>query len=317
MRRAIERVYEVFGLFQEGAMGETTEVSMIIGEFLEEMSATGRRPSSVASYARELETLRQCLHDPPLATISAADVGRFLSSAAVRTKRDGGEKAPTTLNRTRAVIRAFFSWCERTDRIHRSPAFFVRQQHACAPMVRYMSRRELDTFLSRIYRSKHRLARRDHALFATIALTGARLSEASKIVWGDLDLRHHRLALRSVKGGGADSRLVPSRLRRVLLGYRRDTAAPREGPRPIFCSTRGRALAPRSIQYRFAFWLSRAGIRRKMSVHSLRHTFATLLYRATRDLLLVSRALGHRDIRTTCRYAHTDDRWLVRALNRL
>jgi integrase/recombinase XerC len=53
-----------------------------------------------------------------------------------------------------------------------------------------------------------------------------------------------------------------------------------------------------------------------MSVHS-RHTFATLLYRSTRDLLLVSRALGHRDIRTSARYAHTNDRWLVRALNRL
>ncbi len=54
-----------------------------------------------------------------------------------------------------------------------------------------------------------------------------------------------------------------------------------------------------------------------MSVHSLRHTFATLLYRGTRDLLLVSRALGHRDIRTTQRYAHVEDRRLVRAVNRL
>ena len=51
--------------------------------------------------------------------------------------------------------------------------------------------------------------------------------------------------------------------------------------------------------------------------HSLRHTFATLLYRATRDLVLVSRALGHRDVKNTQRYAHLDDRALTQALNRI
>jgi hypothetical protein len=51
MRRAIEGVYEIFGFLWEGAMREAAEVSRVIGEFLEEMSATGRKPSSVASYA--------------------------------------------------------------------------------------------------------------------------------------------------------------------------------------------------------------------------------------------------------------------------
>jgi site-specific recombinase XerD len=60
-----------------------------------------------------------------------------------------------------------------------------------------------------------------------------------------------------------------------------------------------------------------SGIRRRMSVHSLRHTFATLLYAETGDLLLVNRALGHRDIRSTQRYVHVEDRRLVDALNRL
>lgn len=298
-------------------MGDANEVGVVIEEFLSEISANGRKASSVASYPRELDTLRRCLHDPPLARISAADVGGFLSSPAVRVKRDGREKAPTTMNRTRAVIRAFFSWCERTRRIERSPAFLVQCAPLCAPVVRYMSRRELQIFLARIKRSGHRLARLDHALFSTIAYTGVRLSEASKVVWADLDLQHRRLCLRSVKGGGVDSRHVPPRLRRVLVEYRNADHTTRAGAEPIFYSTRGRALSPRSLQYRFAFWLSRAGIHRRMSVHSLRHTFATLLYRLTRDVLLVSHALGHRDIRTTRRYAHIDDRWVAQAVNRL
>jgi len=71
------------------------------------------------------------------------------------------------------------------------------------------------------------------------------------------------------------------------------------------------------VQYRFAFWLSKSGIRHRVSVHSLRHTFATLPYRESGDLLLVNRALGHRDIRTTQRNVHVEDRRRSRALNRL
>jgi integrase/recombinase XerC len=71
------------------------------------------------------------------------------------------------------------------------------------------------------------------------------------------------------------------------------------------------------VQYRFVFWLRRARIRRALSVHSLHHTLGTLLYQVTRDLVLVSRALGHRDVKSTQPYAHLDDRPVAGALNRL
>jgi site-specific recombinase XerD len=50
-----------------------------------------------------------------------------------------------------------------------------------------------------------------------------------------------------------------------------------------------------------------AGITRPFSIHSLRHTFATRLYRKTGDLYLVQRALGHRQITTTEVYAKVSD----------
>lgn len=232
---------------------------------------------------------------------SAAFVSRFLASAPARLRRDGREKAPTTLNRTRAVIRAFFAWCERTGRVDRNPAFLVKAS-PCRPPVRYLTRREIRHFLAGIRRSTHRLARRDHALFSTIAYTGLRLSEAARALWGDLDLRRHRLLVGSTKGGGPEIRHIPRRLFRILVALRRDVGDQISlEESPLFRSSGGEALSPRGVQYRFAFWLSRSGLRRRISVHSLRHTFATLLYHATRDLLLVSRALGHRDIRTTQR----------------
>jgi site-specific recombinase XerD len=58
----------------------------------------------------------------------------------------------------------------------------------------------------------------------------------------------------------------------------------------------------------------KAGITRPFSIHSLRHTFATRLYRQTGDLYLVQRALGHRQITTTEVYAKVSDEALRAAV---
>lgn len=68
---------------------------------------------------------------------------------------------------------------------------------------------------------------------------------------------------------------------------------------------------------RFAHWLKKAGIDKHLTPHGLRHTFATLLYSATNDLLLVQRAPGHRDISTSQIYTHLVDGRLEKALERL
>jgi integrase/recombinase XerC len=83
---------------------------------------------------------------------------------------------------------------------------------------------------------------------------------------------------------------------------------------PVFRSKSGRGLGARQIQLNFARWLTQAGITRPFSIHSLRHTFATLLYRKTGDLYLVQRALGHRQITTTEVYAKVSDEALRAAV---
>lgn len=57
---------------------------------------------------------------------------------------------------------------------------------------------------------------------------------------------------------------------------------------------------------RFGHWKAVAGLRRSLTLHSFRAGFATALHGAKGDLLFVSRALGHRDLRTTLRYIQAD-----------
>ena len=83
---------------------------------------------------------------------------------------------------------------------------------------------------------------------------------------------------------------------------------------PLFRANGCRRLGTRQIQLRFARLFEETGIRRQISLHSLRHTFATRPYEKTVDLHLVQRALGHRQITTTEVYAKVGDGALRRAI---
>ncbi len=82
----------------------------------------------------------------------------------------------------------------------------------------------------------------------------------------------------------------------------------------LFTTKAGARLQHRQAHRRLAYWLLKAGLGGKASPHSLRHTFATGLYARTGDLLLVQRALCHRNIASTIVYAHCDDRRVREAL---
>jgi len=78
----------------------------------------------------------------------------------------------------------------------------------------------------------------------------------------------------------------------------------------------GRGLTPRQAQGRFEHWKTVAGLRDDITIHSFRAGFATALHRGSGDVVLVSRALGHRDLRPTLRYIELHLRRLRRVMER-
>ena len=293
-------------------------LSRAIEAFLRQMAADGRTPTSIQSYRRQLVLLAQALGDVPLSRLTADRLNGYLISPAVQLKTEGMSKQASTINRAKSVIRAFFRWCDQTGLMKRNPAAHVRLAVASPPVARHMTRAEVSRFLRTIRDARHPLAARDHALFATLAYTGIRLSDVIYLHRSDVDLRHRQLVLRRAKGGRKERRYLPARLSPILTAYLRSRpAVDVNTSEPLFVTRQGRPLSPRAVQYRFAFWLRRARTRKPLSVHSLRHTFGTLLYQATKDLVLVSRALGHRDIKSTQRYAHLDDYLLAKAIDRM
>lgn len=293
-------------------------LSRAVEPFLRQMAADSRAALSIRSYRRELLLLTQATNGVPLSRLTPDLLNGYLTCPRVQQKVDGTPKQASTVNRTKSVIRAFFRWCQQTGLIERNPAAHVRLAVTVTPVTPHMTRAELARFLRMMRGSRHPLAPRDYALFATLAHTGIRLSDVIRLRASDVDLFHRQLLLRRTKGGRCEPRHLPARLRLILSRYIRSRSQRGvNNGAALFVTRHGRRLSPRGVQYRFAFWLRRARIQKPVSVHSLRHTFGTLLYQTTKDLLLVSRALGHRDVKSTLRYAHLGDHVLAKAINRM
>ena len=149
-------------------------------------------------------------------------------------------------------------------------------------------------------------ALRDRALLETMYACGLRASEAVSLELSDLDLEAGVLRAR---GKGSKERLVPigSKAIEALQAYL-DRARPRlvglhEEPR-VFVNLRGAGLTRQGLYKIVQSHARGAGLERRMSPHTLRHTFATHLLAGGCDLRSLQEMLGHADIGTTQIYTH-------------
>lgn len=140
--------------------------------------------------------------------------------------------------------------------------------------------------------------------FVTYSL-GLRLSESLSLQVGDIDAAHRRVHVR--RGKGCKDRLVPLP-DLTLRALRRYWAEHRHAcllfPAPDADPITGRCMDRGGVQAALKKALPAAGIRRRITVHSLRHSYATHLLEAGVDLREIQALLGHRSPLTTARYAH-------------
>ena len=161
------------------------------------------------------------------------------------------------------------------------------------------------------------LAERDQLTLLTLVTTGLRRSELCALEWQDLELdgRKKSLLVRHGKGDKSRSQPIPARLARELRKVR-DARQPRPTD-PVFCGLAGGRLQETILADIVRRAATRAGIEKRVTTHTLRHTAATWLRQERGDTRLVAEYLGHADLSTVARYAHVDRDELFDAAGRL
>jgi len=218
-----------------------------------------------------------------------------------------------SIARALSAVRSFYRFMHRDERVAANPARGVSTPRLEKRLPGYLDRAQID-LLFQIAEARAWEGRfvdvRNLAMLELFYSTGMRLSELAGIDDRDIDLVSQQV---KVRGKGRKERIVPvgdhavlalrnyeakrDELRRAL-GGRTDRAA-------YFLGRTGRRIGVRAVQAAVTGFLKQVDEDAGLTVHSLRHTFATHLLDAGADLRAVQELLGHASISTTQIYTHT------------
>lgn len=178
-------------------------------------------------------------------------------------------------------------------------------------LPKVLTSKEADRFLE-TFNTRYAIPHRDLCLCRLMLEAGLRVGEVVAVRPEHLDMTTCRLTVREGKGAKDRVLWITDDLRDLVSSWtnrRPDSAW-------LFPTRHGTQVATRQVRAMVSRRAEKAEIQEaaRVSPHTLRHTFATRLYRRTKDLRLVQKALGHASITTTQIYTHLVDEDLEEAL---
>lgn len=234
----------------------------------------------------------------------AGAVDLFLLRRYLTTLRDRG-LAPRSTARKISAIRAFFAWLAESDRILADPAESLRLPKRPRDLPSVLGPAEITALLAHDPADGDWRAERDRALLETLYSTGARVSEMQALDLADVDLDDGTVVL---KGKGRKERIagLGRPCREALEDYLVAVAGARvrKDRRAVFLNRFGGRLTARSIARLLEKRVAAAGIRGRVTPHTLRHSFATHMLQAGANLREVQELLGHASVASTQVYTH-------------
>lgn len=220
--------------------------------------------------------------------------------------------APSSIGRNLSAIRTYFGFLLGENLVVADPSERVQPPKGWRSLPEVLTVAEIERLLETPDLA-HPLAWRDRAMLEFAYASGVRVSELIDLQLRDLHLEEE---LASVFGKGSKQRLVPIGRRAIgaLSLYLRETRPRLErgkGQGRVFLNARGGPLSRMGVWKILRQHVEGAGIRKPVSPHTLRHSFATHLLEGGADLMAVQEMLGHADISTTQIYTHVDRRYLA------
>jgi integrase/recombinase XerC len=218
-----------------------------------------------------------------------------------------------SIARTLSAVRSFYRWMHRNEVVESNPARTVGAPKLGRYLPAYLDRAQVD----KLFQAAEGRAMegrfvdvRNLAILELFYSTGMRLSELQGLSRSDVDLVSQQV---KVRGKGRKERIVPigNHAALALRNYeaKRDDLIRAIGPKAdraaFFLGRTGKRIGRRAVQLAICALLEQVDEDAGLSVHSLRHTFATHLLDAGADLRAVQELLGHASISTTQIYTHT------------
>jgi integrase/recombinase XerC len=277
----------------------------LVDEFLTHLRAHRNfSRHTVESYGLDLRQFLSFLESERITDITTINYRTIRNFLAVLKADDF---AKTSVARKLACLRSFFKFLCREGHLVNNPVLTITTPKREKHLPQFLYSDEINALLE-LPNPATELGVRDRAILEVLYAGGLRLQETVNLKLRDLDLSRGYLR---VFGKGAKERLAPIGIpaRRALERYLQVSRPVllQQNPHPVdsvFLNYRGTTLSGRSVERMLDKYLKGLALERKISPHTLRHTFATHLLDNGADLRAVQELLGHVDISTTQIYTH-------------
>jgi integrase/recombinase XerD len=294
-----------------GALAETGALKTFhVEAFCDHLSVErGLSPRTLEAYRRDVERYVAYLDGRGLQRIgdaSAGDLREFIYGL-----KDRGLQA-SSIRRNMSAIRTYYGFLLAEGAVLADPTERVELPRTWRRLPGVLSRDEIERLLDAPDPSD-RWFWRDKALLEFAYASGVRVSELIGLRIRDVDVDE---GLAIVTGKGNKERIVPvgRAALRALITYLREIRPTllrgRSAEGAAFLNHRGRPLTRMGVWKILRKQVERAGIHKRVTPHTLRHSFATHLLEGGADLAAVQEMLGHADISTTQIYTHVDREYL-------
>jgi len=263
----------------------------------------GAGKNTLDAYSRDLVLFASFCEQRGIDRLERITAAEVLGFVVHRREHDG--VSARTVARNLVTVRNFLKFLYEENVIPANPAELVDTQKIGKPLPKVLTEQEVDALLAAPDTASP-LGLRDKAMLETLYASGLRVSELVNLPLRALNLE---IGLLRVIGKGNKERLVPigdeaadwltrylQQARPVLLNHRTSPA--------VFVTNRGGPMTRQHFHLLVDRYGKAVGIKRKISPHVLRHSFATHLLEHGADLRSVQEMLGHADLSTTEIYTH-------------
>ncbi len=265
----------------------------------------GFSPNTREAYLRDLDRLQEFLANKGLdfPDVEIAHLEEFIA-----TLNDLGI-SPTSVARIMAGIKSVFRFMKLEKIIDSNPSLLLQTPRIGRHLPEVLSVEEIDSMLSAIDLDSPN-GRRNRAIIEVLYGCGMRVSELCNLEIGRIDLE---AGVAIIVGKGNKERMVPmsepamEQIALYLEEERGQYGIKRGEENIVFLNIRGHRLSRQMIFIMLRQLAEMAGIRKTISPHTLRHSFATHLLEGGANLRAIQQMLGHESISTTEIYLHLDN----------
>ena len=260
------------------------------------------------AYKRDINQYLMYLGDLDIKNLS--DVKSTHIRDYIRVLSDGC-MAPASISRIISSIRTYYRFLSSENILDENPVLLINNPKLPKKLPDVLSEKEISLIINAIQESSQ-FYQRDKAIIELLYSCGIRVTELCNLEMSNLFIDEDLIR---VMGKGNKERLLPLGLRSKkylddYIKHSRNSHIKKSGSSFVFVSRNGNQLTRAMINIILNKWTQVSGLKKSVSPHKLRHSFATHLLEGGADLRFVQALLGHSDISTTQIYTHIDKHYL-------